>query len=111
MTENVPPDAADPSGARKRQYERHSCRLRLRCRRFKAVGLYAADEKYVSAIRAKVRSLAQKNGYPPKIAAAMMMTPSSDYDGQIILLYHQVLITTYTPVGLIFQNAALPLLH
>ena len=32
----------------------------------------ALNEKYVSAIRAKVRSLAQKNGYPPKVAAAMV---------------------------------------
>jgi len=32
----------------------------------------ATDEKYISAIRAKVRSLAQKNDYPPKIAAAMV---------------------------------------
>ena len=47
MTENAPSDAAGESGPRKRQYERHSCRLRLRCRRFKAVGLYGSDEKYV----------------------------------------------------------------
>jgi len=32
----------------------------------------AVDEKYISAVRAKMRSLAQKNGYPPKIAAAMV---------------------------------------
>jgi hypothetical protein len=32
----------------------------------------AVDEKHVSAIRAKMRSLAQKNGYPPKVAAAMV---------------------------------------
>ncbi len=32
----------------------------------------AVDEKHVSAVRAKMRSLAQKNGYPPKIAAAMV---------------------------------------
>ena len=30
----------------------------------------AVDEKHISAVRAKMRSLAQKNGYPPKIAAA-----------------------------------------
>ena len=35
-------------------------------------GRSAINEKYVSAIRAKVRSLAQKNGYPPKVAAAMV---------------------------------------
>jgi len=32
----------------------------------------AVDEKHISAVRAKMRSLAQKNGYPPKIAAAMV---------------------------------------
>ena len=32
----------------------------------------AVDEKHVSAVRAKMRSLAQKNGYPPKVAAAMV---------------------------------------
>ena len=32
----------------------------------------AVDEKYVSAIRGKIRSLAQKNGYPPEVAAAMV---------------------------------------
>lgn len=32
----------------------------------------ALSEKYVSAIRAKFRSVAEKNGYPPTIAAAMV---------------------------------------
>lgn len=32
----------------------------------------ALSEKYVSAIRAKFRSVAEKNGYPPNLAAAMV---------------------------------------
>lgn len=32
----------------------------------------ALGEKYVSAIRAKFRSIAEKNGYPPNLAAAMV---------------------------------------
>ncbi|MBN1594586.1 hypothetical protein JW933_01535 [candidate division FCPU426 bacterium] len=32
----------------------------------------ALGEKYVSAIRAKFRSVAEKNGYPPNLAAAMV---------------------------------------
>ena len=43
--------AEDRSGrhdAKAREFERRSCRLKLRCRRLKGVGLYGSDAEYIS---------------------------------------------------------------
>ena len=49
MSEGAVPKSAEKS-ARGRKHERHSCRLRLRCRRVKGIGLYESTEKYVDGM-------------------------------------------------------------
>jgi hypothetical protein len=50
MSENVSPKVEDAAAAKGRKFERRSCRLRLRCRRVKGVGLYDSTEKYLEGM-------------------------------------------------------------
>jgi len=45
MSDGVAENGSDVTQGR--EFQRRPCRLRLRCRRVKSVGLYDADEKYV----------------------------------------------------------------
>jgi len=50
MSEDKRPKVEEESSAQGRKFERRSCRLRLRCRRVKSVGLYDSTEKYIEGM-------------------------------------------------------------
>jgi|GEM_PF-6945662 hypothetical protein len=50
VSEKINPKVEEVAAAQGRKFERHSCRLRLRCRRFKGVGLYDSTEQYLEGM-------------------------------------------------------------
>jgi len=47
MSDEAADGSQQKTDAQGRVFERRSCRLRLRCRRVKGVGLYSSDERYI----------------------------------------------------------------